>query len=192
MVHPREHTLLSCSYTFNSCMCMHTQLLNYFQHFVTPWTVCSLPGSSVHEISQGRILEWLLFPSSTVVCMFGLKMFSELGFFCLWRICLLLIKLGFKTWELYIYARNFWWNTVPMALPPYQSIWVPPKTATFSQSHLAEPLSGVPSTILTLSPFDFAILCNCLCPQTLCSRRCILVGIYSFSHNTVATHSQIN
>ena len=53
--------------------------------------------------------------------MFGLKMFSELGFFCHWRICLLLIKLGFETWELYIYARNFWWNTVPMAIPPHRS-----------------------------------------------------------------------
>ena len=26
--------------------------------FATPWTVCSLPGSSVHGISQARILEW--------------------------------------------------------------------------------------------------------------------------------------
>ena len=27
--------------------------------FATPWTVCSLPGSSVHEISQKRTLEWV-------------------------------------------------------------------------------------------------------------------------------------
>ena len=27
---------------------------------VTPWTVdCSLPGSSIHGISQARILEWV-------------------------------------------------------------------------------------------------------------------------------------
>ena len=26
---------------------------------MTPWAVCSLPGSSVHGISQGRILEWV-------------------------------------------------------------------------------------------------------------------------------------
>ena len=31
--------------------------------FVTPWTVV-LPGSSVHGISQARILEWVAFPSS--------------------------------------------------------------------------------------------------------------------------------
>ena len=30
----------------------------------TPWTVCSLPGSSVHEILQARILEWVAISSS--------------------------------------------------------------------------------------------------------------------------------
>ena len=30
-----------------------------FDCFATPWTVCSLPGSSVHGISQARILEKL-------------------------------------------------------------------------------------------------------------------------------------
>ena len=29
-----------------------------------PWTVCSLPGSSVHGILQARILEWVAMPSS--------------------------------------------------------------------------------------------------------------------------------
>ena len=28
------------------------------------WTVCSLPGSSVHEILQARILKWVAIPSS--------------------------------------------------------------------------------------------------------------------------------
>ena len=27
--------------------------------FVTPWTACSPPGTSVHEIFQARILEWV-------------------------------------------------------------------------------------------------------------------------------------
>ena len=31
--------------------------------FVTPWTVCSPPGSSVHWIFQARIPEWLPLPS---------------------------------------------------------------------------------------------------------------------------------
>ena len=29
---------------------------------------CSLPGSSVHEILQGRILEWVAMPSSKESC----------------------------------------------------------------------------------------------------------------------------
>ena len=29
----------------------------------TLWTVCSLPGFSVHRILQARILQWLPFPS---------------------------------------------------------------------------------------------------------------------------------
>ena len=32
--------------------------------FATSWTVCSLPGSSVHEIFQARILEWVAISSS--------------------------------------------------------------------------------------------------------------------------------
>ena len=32
--------------------------------FVTPWTVGSLPGSSVHGILQAKILEWVAMPSS--------------------------------------------------------------------------------------------------------------------------------
>ena len=26
---------------------------------MTPWTICSLPGSSIHGIRQARILEWI-------------------------------------------------------------------------------------------------------------------------------------
>ena len=32
--------------------------------FATPWTVCSLPGSSVHGVLQARILEWVAIPFS--------------------------------------------------------------------------------------------------------------------------------
>ena len=47
--------------------CLHfivvVQSLSNVQLFATPWTVCNIPGSSVHGISQARILEWLLSPS---------------------------------------------------------------------------------------------------------------------------------
>ena len=33
--------------------------LSCVQLFVTPWTIYSLPGSSVHGIFQARILEWV-------------------------------------------------------------------------------------------------------------------------------------
>ena len=35
-----------------------------YQTFVTPWTVCSPPGSSVHGILQARVLEWVAIPFS--------------------------------------------------------------------------------------------------------------------------------
>ena len=34
-------------------------VLNCGRLFASPWTVCSLPGSSVHSIFQARILEWV-------------------------------------------------------------------------------------------------------------------------------------
>ena len=34
------------------------KLLSRVQFFATPWTVCSLPGSSIHGIFQARVLEW--------------------------------------------------------------------------------------------------------------------------------------
>ena len=40
---------------FNVCVC----LLSRVQLFVTPWTVCSSSGSSVHGISQATIVEWV-------------------------------------------------------------------------------------------------------------------------------------
>ena len=41
-------------------MCSGIQSLSHFRLFVAAWTVCSLPGSSVHGISQARILEWVV------------------------------------------------------------------------------------------------------------------------------------
>ena len=38
--------------------------LSRVQDFVIPWTVCSLPGSSVHRILQARVLEWIAISSS--------------------------------------------------------------------------------------------------------------------------------
>ena len=38
--------------------------LSHVPLFVTPWTVRSLPGSSVHGIPQARILEWVAISSS--------------------------------------------------------------------------------------------------------------------------------
>ena len=45
----------------NLCMCAQS-----FQCCPTLWapTNCSLPGSSIHEIFQARILEWVAMPSS--------------------------------------------------------------------------------------------------------------------------------
>ena len=34
-------------------------MLSPVRLFVTPWTVCSPPGSSVHGVFQARILEWV-------------------------------------------------------------------------------------------------------------------------------------
>ena len=34
--------------------------LSHVRLFATPWTVCSLPGFSVHGILQARILEWVI------------------------------------------------------------------------------------------------------------------------------------
>ena len=38
---------------------LSAELLSHVQLFATPWTVCSLSGSSVHGILHARILEWV-------------------------------------------------------------------------------------------------------------------------------------
>ena len=50
--HPQASALQSAS------VAVVVQLLSHVRHFVTPWTV-ALQGSSVHGISQARILEWI-------------------------------------------------------------------------------------------------------------------------------------
>ena len=45
------------SYTYAVC-CLVTKLC--LSLFATPWTVCNLPVSSVHGISQANILEWVV------------------------------------------------------------------------------------------------------------------------------------
>ena len=43
-------------------VCVHAQLFQSCPTLCDPMD-CSPPGSSLHSISQARILEWLLFPS---------------------------------------------------------------------------------------------------------------------------------
>ena len=45
------------------CVCVCVGFFSHLQLFVTPWAICSLPGSSVHGILQARILEWVALPS---------------------------------------------------------------------------------------------------------------------------------
>ena len=46
------------------CQILHCCCCLVTKSSATPWTVCSLPGSSVHRILQARILEWAAIPSS--------------------------------------------------------------------------------------------------------------------------------
>ena len=47
----------------NICACMHAKLLQSCLTLCNPMD-CSPPGTSVHEILQARILEWITMPSS--------------------------------------------------------------------------------------------------------------------------------
>ena len=42
------------------CVLSHSSCVRFF---ATPWTVSSLPGSSIHGIIQARILEWVAISS---------------------------------------------------------------------------------------------------------------------------------
>ena len=47
---------------------MKVKSLSRVRLLVTPWTACSLPGSSAHGIFQARVLEWVVAYSLTNVC----------------------------------------------------------------------------------------------------------------------------
>ena len=57
-------TLALFPFPFQSCLLLYWFLLGntHVQLFVTPW--CSPPGSSVHEILQTRVREWVTIPFS--------------------------------------------------------------------------------------------------------------------------------
>ena len=55
--------LLDQIISFASANCQVKVLISRVRLFVTPWTV-AFPGSSVHGISQARILEWVVIPFS--------------------------------------------------------------------------------------------------------------------------------
>ena len=44
-------------------MCAGVQSLSCIQLLLTPWTIYSPPGSSVHRIFQARVLEWVAISS---------------------------------------------------------------------------------------------------------------------------------
>ena len=49
---------------------MKVKSLSHVRLFTTPWTACSLPGSSVHGIFQARVLEWgaIAFSVPILIC----------------------------------------------------------------------------------------------------------------------------
>ena len=49
---------ISCKFLI-SLVYQSAHVLNHVSLFANPWTACSLLGSSVHGISQARILEWV-------------------------------------------------------------------------------------------------------------------------------------
>ena len=55
--------LLDQIISFALANCQVKVLISHVRLFVTPWTV-AFPGSSVHGISQARILEWVVIPFS--------------------------------------------------------------------------------------------------------------------------------
>ena len=52
------HFSKNCWEKLNLCFCCYVELLSCVWLFATPW-LCSPTGSSVHGISQARILEWV-------------------------------------------------------------------------------------------------------------------------------------
>ena len=60
MTHPSP----GCYLSFWPCVCLCVFMFSRVPLFAMLWTVCSPPGSSVHGISQTRILEWVAISSS--------------------------------------------------------------------------------------------------------------------------------
>ena len=57
-------------------MCTHAKLFQLYPTLCDPMD-CSLPGFSVHEIIQARILEWVAMPSSRGLPDPGIELESE-------------------------------------------------------------------------------------------------------------------
>ena len=56
----RASMLIYAHFIYKMCtLIVCVQLISHFRLFVTPQTVCSPPGSSVHGILQARLLEWV-------------------------------------------------------------------------------------------------------------------------------------
>ena len=60
---PLYFTADTVTRTFHCCCCCYSVAKSCLT-LVTPWTVCSPPGSSVHGILQARKLEWVATPFS--------------------------------------------------------------------------------------------------------------------------------
>ena len=55
--------IITLALTINFILCV-TSVTSVVSDSATLWTVCSLPGSSVHGFLQARILEWVVESSS--------------------------------------------------------------------------------------------------------------------------------
>ena len=96
--------------------------LSHVRHFATPWTTCSLPGSSVHGIFQAIVLEWIAisFPRGSsqprdwtrVSCFVD----RRLTVWATREVCLQFRSPGFDTWVRKIPWRRKWQST-PVLLP---------------------------------------------------------------------------
>ena len=100
---------------------------------------CSLPGSSVHEILQERILEWLPFPSPMHACMLSL-------FSCV-QCCATLWTAAEDQAPLSMgFSRQEYWSGLPFPSPPCHSAIAAAAAAKSLQSclTLCDPIDGSP------------------------------------------------
>ena len=52
---PGKNSEVGCHFLLQ---CVKVKSLSHVRLSATPWTACSLPGSSIHGIFQARVLEW--------------------------------------------------------------------------------------------------------------------------------------